>query len=81
MPLQTTNYDFAPSASLAALEQRAALLRKLREFFDERGFLEVETPLLAREVIPELHIEPIAGDLRSPDSGSHGFSKLRRNST
>ena len=27
----------------------------------------VETPLLAGEVIPELHIEPIASDLRSPD--------------
>lgn len=74
MPLQTTNYDFAPSASLAALQQRAALLRKLRAFFDERGFLEVETPLLAPEVIPELHIEPIAaGDLRSPDSGKSWF--------
>ena len=39
--------SFAPSASLAHSQQRAELLRKLREFFDERGFLEVETPLLA----------------------------------
>lgn len=54
---------FAASASLARLEQRAALLRKLREFFQEQAFLEVETPMLAPEVIPELHIEPIvAGD-------------------
>lgn len=59
MPTHSTNFDFAPSASLAALEQRAALLRKLREFFHQRGFLEVETPLLAPEVIPELHIEPL----------------------
>jgi elongation factor P--(R)-beta-lysine ligase len=50
---------FAPQASLATLEQRSALLRKLRNFFHERGFIEVETPLLADEVIPELHIEPI----------------------
>jgi elongation factor P--(R)-beta-lysine ligase len=54
------NYDsLAPSASLAALQQRAALLRSLRKFFDERGFFEVETPVLANEIIPELHIEPI----------------------
>jgi len=42
------------------LEARALLLGKVRQFFDQRGFLEVETPLLATEVIPELHIEPMA---------------------
>jgi elongation factor P--(R)-beta-lysine ligase len=52
-------FSFAPAASLAALEERGALLRKLREFFCTRNFVEVETPLLANEIIPELHIEPI----------------------
>jgi lysyl-tRNA synthetase class 2 len=56
---QPSHDSFAPRASLAALQQRAALLGSLREFFDERGFFEVETPLLAKEIIPELHIEPI----------------------
>jgi elongation factor P--(R)-beta-lysine ligase len=42
------------------LRRRAALLAKLRSFFAERGFLEVETPLLDREIIPELHIEPFS---------------------
>jgi lysyl-tRNA synthetase class 2 len=58
----SSQLNFAPSASLAALAQRAALLRKLREFFYEHDFVEVETPLLASEIIPELHIEPIRVD-------------------
>jgi lysyl-tRNA synthetase class 2 len=58
-----TDESFRPRASLAALQERAKLLRSLRKFFDDRGFFEVETPLLAEEIIPELHIEPIrAGD-------------------
>src|SRR4051794_13859899 len=51
--------SFEPAASLQSLHRRANLLRKLRAFFDQRGFTEVETPLLASEVIPELHIEQI----------------------
>jgi len=54
--------SWKPSASLAALQERARLLRKLREFFWKRGFFEVETPLLSSEVIPELHIEPVRTD-------------------
>jgi lysyl-tRNA synthetase class 2 len=56
---QPRHDSFGPTASLAALQQRASLLRSLRRFFDDRGFFEVETPLLANEIIPELHIEPI----------------------
>ncbi len=43
---------------LSNLIRRSELFRKLREFFHDRGFVEVETPLLSGEVIPELHIEP-----------------------
>lgn len=38
------------------LNKRAELLQRLRTFFAERGFLEVETPLVSKEVIPEQHI-------------------------
>jgi lysyl-tRNA synthetase class 2 len=56
---QPRHDSFGPTAPLVALQQRAALLGRLRNFFEERGFFEVETPLLANEIIPELHIEPI----------------------
>jgi lysyl-tRNA synthetase class 2 len=48
-----------PATKFENLAQRAELLRRLREFFHQRGFLEVETPLVLDEVIPELHIEPL----------------------
>jgi elongation factor P--(R)-beta-lysine ligase len=51
------------------LRQRAELLAKLRAFFVERGFLEVETPLVDSEIIPELHIEPF-GVLANPSDAS-----------
>lgn len=45
--------------NLNYLRRRAVLLNGLRQFFREHEFLEVETPLVLPEVIPELHIEPI----------------------
>lgn len=48
--------------NLPHLRRRAELLDQLRTFFRGRGFLEVETPLLTTEAIPERHIDlmPIA---------------------
>lgn len=39
--------DWQPQATLAVLRQRAALLAQVRAFFNKRGLLEVETPVLA----------------------------------
>ena len=45
------------------LIRRAAILRKLRAFFDERGFTEVETPVRIKAPAPEVHIDcPRSGD-------------------
>ncbi|WP_136795145.1 EF-P lysine aminoacylase EpmA [Desulfosediminicola ganghwensis] len=47
---------------LHGLHIRAALLRLLREFFFERGFLEVDTPVRQPVIIPEQYIEPITAE-------------------
>jgi elongation factor P--(R)-beta-lysine ligase len=57
--MKSSTPNIGPSAPLDALKQRDAMLRKLRQFFHTREFIEVETPLVANEVIPELQIEPI----------------------
>lgn len=56
------------SACRDQLSRRSDLLCALRLFFLERNFVEVETPLLSEEVIPELHIEPICVEAQDGDS-------------
>ena len=42
------------------LELRASVRKRVRDVFDDLGFVEVDTPVLSREVLPEAHIDPIA---------------------
>jgi len=48
--------DWRPGASHVRLLERAALLRRAREFFAARGVLEVDTPLLVNTPVSEVHI-------------------------
>jgi len=52
--------DWRPTASFDALGRRAALLIAVRQFFAQRGVMEVETPLLASAPVTDPHIEAIA---------------------
>ncbi len=49
---------FRPTATWENLRFRAAMLRRLREFFDSRGFLEVETPILSADTVVDRHLDP-----------------------
>lgn len=61
--------------SIEAVRTRAGLLRRLRAFFERLGFTEAQTPAIASEVIPELHIEPfrIAAGRGSGDAQQDRF--------
>jgi lysyl-tRNA synthetase class 2 len=65
--------DFLPAASLDMLRRRAELLKRVRTFFDERGFLEVQTPLLSHDTVVDRHLDPLSATLfadpRQPHQG------------
>ena len=52
--------DWRPTASWITLQRRAALLCRLRAFFNERGFVEVETPQLSADMVVDRHLDPFA---------------------
>jgi lysyl-tRNA synthetase class 2 len=52
--------DYLPTASWQNLRLRASLLRRLREFFHDRGFLEVETPILSADTVVDRHLDPFS---------------------
>ena len=48
--------SWRPTAALDRLRLRARLLAEARRFFDERGVLEVETPLLGHAAVTDPHL-------------------------
>jgi len=63
MPHTSPHDDFRPTAPWENLRRRAELLARLREFFGDRGFLEVETPLLSADTVVDRHLDPLAVDV------------------
>ena len=55
--------DWPPTATWETLRLRDELLRKLRALFQERGFVEVDTPLLSADVVVDRHLEPFVVDV------------------
>jgi len=57
---EATRDDWRPAASWKNLRRRAELLAKLRAFFHENGFLEVETPILSADTVVDRHLDPFS---------------------
>ena len=52
--------NWRPTAGAATLRLRAAMLRSARAFFEERGLLEVETPILSAAAVSDPQIESLS---------------------
>lgn len=61
--------QWQPTASVAALRERAGQLAYLRSFFDRRGVLETETPVLGRHGVTDLNLDSVGASFE-PISGS-----------
>jgi len=76
MPNRVDRRDFLPTASWQNLRLRAELLGKVRVFFQTRGFLEVETPLLSAETVVDRHLDPFEISVFKTDMKSGGDQKM-----
>ena len=56
------------------LRERADIIRKVRSFFDRRNYLETDTPLLSRDLIPESCLE-VFETFHLPPEGSKDKKK------
>ena len=60
--------DWTPRGDLDVLRLRANLLRALRLFFEQRGYWEVETPLLSHDTVVDANIDPPIAEFRADRS-------------
>ena len=48
--------DWQPSASIASLKSRARIMATIRQFFEQRQVMEVETPTLSQTTVTDVHL-------------------------
>lgn len=61
------------SSFIERAARRATVVRAIRQYFDERQFLEVDTPVALTAPAPELHIEAPPVDLRAGDTTARRY--------
>ena len=55
-----------PNASITALRQRAAIVKTIRGFFEDRAVLEVETPSLSQATVTDQHLASFVTEFIGP---------------
>ena len=67
---------FHPSATLETLRFRAEIVQQVRRFFEVRGFIEVDTPILSQDVVVDRYLEPISIDRSAVTKRDEDGAKL-----
>jgi lysyl-tRNA synthetase class 2 len=60
----SSEQSWRPSATIELLQQRSAIIAKIREFFVRRNYLEVETPVMARYGVTDVYLSNIRAFFR-----------------
>ena len=63
--------EWRPTATPEALRLRADMLARARAYFAETGALEVETPILVRSAVTDVHLESL--EVRHTDGSAAGY--------
>ena len=58
--------DWKPTCRIEVLKHRAIAFAAVRQFFDQLGYVEVETPLLSGDTVVDAYIDPIAAATTPP---------------
>ncbi|HBB52441.1 MAG TPA: elongation factor P lysine(34) lysyltransferase [Legionellales bacterium] len=59
--------NWRPSCTIEAIKQRNCFMGLLREFFQNRAYLEVETPYMAKHGVTDLHLSNIKAYFRGQE--------------
>lgn len=59
-----SNLPWQPTATINTLKQRANIIHKIRAFFSERDYLEVDPPIMAAHGVTDCHLENIRANFQ-----------------
>ncbi|WP_150538213.1 elongation factor P--(R)-beta-lysine ligase [Actinobacillus vicugnae] len=64
--LNLANIEWKPTASIQNLIKRSKIMAEIRQFFKDRGVLEVETPALSEFSVTDVHLSTFSTQFLSP---------------
>ncbi|WP_392566972.1 elongation factor P--(R)-beta-lysine ligase [Utexia brackfieldae] len=63
--------NWQPSAPVANLLKRAKIIKQVRQFFTDRGVLEVETPVMSQAAVTDVHLSSFHTEYYVPGDTAH----------